>query len=89
MYKIYIVSGQLEDRIGSGAGLTFFHANSSYLTGLVSVKDPNNSITVFTDIKYHIHWIRGIFDVHVRKYIYLKALILILDLFYWLLVWIC
>ncbi|CAI6344828.1 unnamed protein product [Macrosiphum euphorbiae] len=59
--------GQGVGRSGSGAGLTFLHSNSYYLTGLVSVSDPNNSITVFTDIKYHIHWIRGFFEVHVGQ----------------------
>eukprot|EP00102_Acyrthosiphon_pisum_P024664 XP_016661874.1 PREDICTED: uncharacterized protein LOC107882170 [Acyrthosiphon pisum] len=54
-------------RSGGGVGITFLHDNSYYLTGLVSVNDPNNSITIFTDIKYHIHWIRGFFDVHIGQ----------------------
>jgi len=86
-FKICIISGQGVGRIDSGAGLTFLHANSYYLTGLVSSKDPNNSISVFTDIKYHIHWIRRFIILHVRKYIYLKSLIL--DIFYCKSVWIC
>jgi len=53
----------------AGAGLTFKHADSYYLTGIVSVKDPNtnNSITSFTDVKYHIQWIRGLYDKYVSK----------------------
>ncbi|XP_060870975.1 modular serine protease-like isoform X2 [Metopolophium dirhodum] len=50
----------------SGAGLTFLHTSSYYLTGVVSVKDPNtnNSIAVFTDVKHHIQWIRELYNKH-------------------------
>jgi len=50
----------------SGAGLSFLHSDSYYLTGVVSVKDPetNNSIATFTDVKYHIQWIRGLYNQH-------------------------
>ncbi|XP_016659042.1 uncharacterized protein LOC100166859 isoform X3 [Acyrthosiphon pisum] len=48
----------------SGAGLCFLHSDSYYLTGVVSSKDTdkNYSIATFTEIKYHIEWIRGLFD---------------------------
>ncbi|XP_060881629.1 uncharacterized protein LOC132953090 [Metopolophium dirhodum] len=50
----------------SGAGLCFLHSNSYHLTGVVSIKDPNskNSIAVFTEIKYHIQWIRELYNKH-------------------------
>eukprot|EP00102_Acyrthosiphon_pisum_P024308 XP_016661518.1 PREDICTED: uncharacterized protein LOC100574425 isoform X2 [Acyrthosiphon pisum] len=59
-----LVSGQGLDQGDSGSGLCFFHSGSYYLTGLVSIKDPstNNSIAVFTEVKYHIRWIRGLFN---------------------------
>jgi len=48
----------------SGAGLCFLHHDSYYLTGVVSMKDPNsnNSIAVFTEVKYHIQWISKLFN---------------------------
>jgi len=50
----------------SGAGLCFLHSKSYYLTGLASIKDPNtnNSIAGFTEVKYHIQWIRGMYNKH-------------------------
>ncbi|XP_029345055.1 uncharacterized protein LOC100167148 isoform X2 [Acyrthosiphon pisum] len=59
-----LVSGQGLDQGDSGSGLCFFHSGSYYLTGLVSIKDPstNNSIAVFTEVKYHIRWIRELFN---------------------------
>lgn len=50
----------------SGAGLCFLHSNYYYLTGVVSIKDPNSnySIAVFTDVKYHIKWIRELYNEH-------------------------
>ena len=61
--KICLVSGQSVGQGDSGAGLCFFHYDSYYLTGVVSVKDPdsNKYIAVFTEIKYHIQWIRGLY----------------------------
>jgi len=49
-----------------GGGLSFLHSNLYYLTGVVSIKDPNtnNSISIFTEVKYHIKWIRGLFYKH-------------------------
>ncbi|CAI6346657.1 unnamed protein product [Macrosiphum euphorbiae] len=63
-----LVSGQGVGTGDSGAGLSFLHSNSYYLTGVVSIKDPNtkNSIAVFTEVKYHIQWIRELY----RKYNY-------------------
>ncbi|XP_029342388.1 uncharacterized protein LOC115033024 isoform X1 [Acyrthosiphon pisum] len=61
-----LVSGQGLGKGDSGAGLSFLHSNLYYLTGIVSIKDPNteNSIAVFTEIKYHIQWIRGLYNKH-------------------------
>ncbi|CAI6367530.1 unnamed protein product [Macrosiphum euphorbiae] len=61
-----LVSGQGASKGDSGAGLCFLHSNSYYLTGVVSVKDPNtnNSLSVFTEVKYHIRWIRGLYNKH-------------------------
>lgn len=64
MQKIYLVSGQGASKGDSGAGLCFVHSNTYFLTGVVSLKDPNttNSIAVFTDVKHHIQWIRGLYS---------------------------
>jgi len=42
----------------------FLHSNYYYLTGVVSVKDPNinNSITVFQDIRPYFQWIHGLYN---------------------------
>ncbi|XP_029344850.1 modular serine protease-like [Acyrthosiphon pisum] len=58
--------GQGLGRGDSGAGLCFLHSKSYFLTGVVSIKDPtsNNSIAVLTEIKYHIQWIRGLYNKH-------------------------
>jgi len=64
--EIYLVSGQGVGSGDSGAGLCFLHSKSYYLTGVVSNKDPNtnNSIAVFTEVKHHIQWIRGLYNKH-------------------------
>jgi len=61
--KIFLISGQGVREGDSGAGLTFLYSNSYYLNGVVSVKDPHtkNSVAVFTDIKFHIKWIRELY----------------------------
>ncbi|XP_060870828.1 transmembrane protease serine 9-like isoform X2 [Metopolophium dirhodum] len=61
-----LVSGQGVGKGYGGGGLSFFHSNSYYLTGVTSIKDPdtNNSIAVFTDIKFHIQWIRDLYNKH-------------------------
>ncbi|XP_003240403.1 trypsin-1 [Acyrthosiphon pisum] len=61
-----MVSGQGMGKGDSGAGLCFFHSGSYYLTGLASTKDPNtnNSVAVFTEVKHHIQWIRGMYNKH-------------------------
>jgi len=63
IYKIFFVSGQGVGKGDSGAGLSFLHYDSYFLTGVVSIKDPNtnSSIAVFTELKYHIQWIRGLY----------------------------
>lgn len=72
VYKISLVSGKGVGVAFSGAGLTFMHYNSHYLTGIacLAIKDSttNDSITVFTDIEHHVQWIRGLLNKHVRKY---------------------
>lgn len=57
------------NRGDAGAGLTYSHSNTYYLTGVVSVKDPNtdNQIALFTEIKYHIPWIRELYYKYVLK----------------------
>jgi len=68
IYKIFLVPGQGVGNV-SGAGICFLHSNSYYLTGVASVKDANtnNSVVVFTEVKYHIQWIRELYKKH--KYI--------------------
>ncbi|XP_001942568.2 modular serine protease-like [Acyrthosiphon pisum] len=58
--------GQRVDKGDSGAGLCFLHSQFYFLTGVVSSRDPetNNSIAIFTDVKYHIQWIRRLFITH-------------------------
>ncbi|KAE9523064.1 hypothetical protein AGLY_016536 [Aphis glycines] len=50
----------------SGAAITFLHYKFYYLTGVLNLKEKssNNSIAVFTDIKYHVEWIRKLFNEH-------------------------
>lgn len=64
MNKIFLISGQGVGSGDSGSGLCFLHSDSYYLTGVVSSKDTdkNYSIATFTEIKYHIEWIRELFD---------------------------
>jgi len=61
---MFLILGQGVHQGDSGAGLTYLHFESYYLTGVVSVKDPNtnNSIAVFTDVKRHIQWIRELYN---------------------------
>ncbi|XP_060871436.1 uncharacterized protein LOC132945689 [Metopolophium dirhodum] len=58
-----LVSAHGVDKGDSGSGLCFLHSNLYYLTGVVSLKDPdaNNSISLFTSVNIHIHWIRGLY----------------------------
>eukprot|EP00102_Acyrthosiphon_pisum_P015054 XP_008185439.2 PREDICTED: limulus clotting factor C-like isoform X2 [Acyrthosiphon pisum] len=71
----------------AGSGISFLHFNSYYLTGIMSLKHIgkndtvtglsrndliNDTVLVFTDIKYHVHWIRGIFN----KYFIVNSCIL-------------
>uniref|UniRef100_A0A2S2NAE1 Peptidase S1 domain-containing protein n=1 Tax=Schizaphis graminum TaxID=13262 RepID=A0A2S2NAE1_SCHGA len=61
--KLFLISEQGVREGDSGAGLMFLHNNSYYLTGVMSVKDPNSNdtVAVFTDIKFHIQWLRELF----------------------------
>ncbi|XP_022182774.1 uncharacterized protein LOC111042453 isoform X2 [Myzus persicae] len=61
-----LVSGQGVNKGDSGAGLSFNHSDFYYLTGVVSIKDPDtkNSIAVFTEVKYHIQWIHELYNKH-------------------------
>ncbi|KAF0762508.1 Uncharacterized protein FWK35_00006322 [Aphis craccivora] len=58
-----LVSGPGVCEGDSGSGLTFLHSGFYYLTGIVSLKDPNtnNSIAVFTDVKHHIRWLHELY----------------------------
>ncbi|KAL4112689.1 hypothetical protein QTP88_016431 [Uroleucon formosanum] len=52
-----------------GGGISFLHFNSYYLTGILSVDSngipgTNNSLLGFTDINYHIKWIRDVLNKH-------------------------
>jgi len=62
--KIFLFLGPGVRKGDSGAGLMFLHSNFYYLTGVVSLKDPNtnNSMAVFTDIKYHLQWVRELYN---------------------------
>jgi len=44
----------------------FLHSDFYYLTGIVSLKDPNthNSIAVFTNVSTHINWLREMYNKH-------------------------
>jgi hypothetical protein len=66
IYKICLVSGQGLGEGDSGSGLAYLHSMSYYLTGVLSLKEPNsnNSIAVFTDVKYHVQWIRELHNRH-------------------------
>jgi len=80
MYKLSLVLGKRLYAQDGGAGISFLHSNSYYLTGILSVtgydlNDTNTPVLGFTDIEYHLHWIRGVLNKHVRKYISLIALI--------------
>jgi len=61
--KLFLISGQGVGKGDSGAGLCFLHQGSYYLTGVVSIKDPNskNPIAVFTGVKNHMQWISRLF----------------------------
>jgi len=63
------VSGHGVDEGDSGAGLCFSHSKLYYLTGVVSLKDPqaNNSISLFTSVNIHINWIRGLYLEYKQK----------------------
>jgi len=69
MYKIFLISEQGVLHGDSGAGLWFLHSDSYYLTGVASVKDPytNNSISVFSEVKYHIQWIHSLYNKYNLK----------------------
>lgn len=64
--KLSLISGQMVDLGDSGAGLTFEHKQSHFLTGIVSLKDywTNDFIAAFTDVSYHMDWIRDIYAHH-------------------------
>jgi len=67
---ISLVSGPVLSSKHKGTGISFLHSNSYFLTGVNSLWHANSNYTIsgFTDIKYHVQWIRGIFNKHVRKY---------------------
>ncbi|XP_050053297.1 venom protease-like [Aphis gossypii] len=61
-----LVSGREMGEGDSGAAITFLHYKFYYLTGVLNhrEKSSNNSVAVFTDIKYHVEWIRKLFNEH-------------------------
>jgi len=63
-----LVSGPLLSPINIGTGISFLHSNSYLLTGIYSFGDKKSNYTFsgFTDIQYHIQWIRGILNKQVR-----------------------
>jgi len=69
-YKISLVSELEKSILNFGSSISFLHSNSYYLTGILSYAGiGNNSIIGYTNIKYHIQWIRGVVNKHVSKYI--------------------
>lgn len=76
MYKLSLVLGKRLYARDGGAGISFLHSDSYYLTGILSVtgydlKDTNPPVLGFTDIEYHLHWIRAVLNKHVRINIFL------------------
>jgi len=73
MIIILFVSGPelIRNENTAGAGISFLHSNSYFLTGVFTLEDTKSNYTIsgFTDIKYHVQWIRGILNKHVRKHI--------------------
>lgn len=61
--RISRVLGQRVTEGYSGAGLSYLHNGSHYLTGVVSVSDPwtDDSVVVFTNISYHVRWIADLY----------------------------
>ncbi|VVC24912.1 Peptidase S1, PA clan,Serine proteases, trypsin family, histidine active site,Serine proteases, trypsin [Cinara cedri] len=56
------VSGTAVDQGDSGAGLTFVHSDSHFLTGIVSLKETvDNTFATFTSVSYHRNWIETIY----------------------------
>jgi len=58
-----LISGPRVNKGYDGAGLSFLHSNSYYLTGVTSVKDEdsNNSIAAFIEVKNRIKWISKLY----------------------------
>jgi len=56
----------ISDRIFyvTGTGLALLHSDFYYLNGILSSENPlkSYSIGVFTDVKYHIQWIRELYN---------------------------
>ncbi|CAI6343863.1 unnamed protein product [Macrosiphum euphorbiae] len=51
----------------TGAGISFLHGSSYFLTGVLGLVhiDTYYKVPAFTDIKYHVPWIRGISNKHI------------------------
>jgi len=75
IHKISPVSESEDVNDITGAGISFLHRNSYFLTGVLGLvhMDTYYNVPAFTDIKYHVQWIRGILNKHVRKYVYFWA----------------
>ncbi|KAL4123123.1 hypothetical protein QTP88_015353 [Uroleucon formosanum] len=51
----------------TGAGISFLHSNSYFLTGVLSLNhfvNKTSAVLGFTDIKAHVQWIRGLLKKH-------------------------
>jgi len=70
MYRKYLFSGLFAVGEDGGAGINFLYSNSYFLTGILSFRDKiiKRPVTGYTDIKFHVQWIREILNKHVSKY---------------------
>ncbi|XP_016661869.1 uncharacterized protein LOC100160377 isoform X2 [Acyrthosiphon pisum] len=50
----------------AGSGISFLHLKSYYITGILSISNnlKNDTVIGFTDIKYHVQWIRVVLNKH-------------------------
>lgn len=68
-YVYYSLSEQGgQEGNSAGSSYTMYYGTSYFLTGVLSIKDPNSnsSIAAFTDVRTHIKWIRSLYDKHVE-----------------------
>lgn len=68
--KIYLVLEPLYSY--QGLGITFLHSNSHFLTGINTRYDEDTNermVQQFIDLRFYVHWIRGLINKHVRKHV--------------------